>query len=107
MSILGRVVATERRPNTPHEFHFWTALDASVGIGTIVRVVGAYAVAGHVPVVYGVGAGGVGYPDPHFPVPDLSGHGGGLGGPSYASTVRTEIRLYTAAVLRQLPEEPL
>ena len=32
---LGRVVATERRPNTPHEFHFWTALDSPVGIGTI------------------------------------------------------------------------
>ena len=39
-SILGRVVATERRPNTPHEFHFWTALDSPVGIGTIVRVDG-------------------------------------------------------------------
>ena len=31
---LGRVVATERRPNTPHEFHFWTALDANIGIGS-------------------------------------------------------------------------
>ena len=37
---LGRVVATERKPNTPHEFHFWTALDSPVGIGTIVRVEG-------------------------------------------------------------------
>ena len=37
---LGRVVATERRPNTPHEFHFWTALESPVGIGTIVRVDG-------------------------------------------------------------------
>ena len=35
---LGRVVATERKPNTPHEFHFWTGLDSPVGIGTIVRV---------------------------------------------------------------------
>ena len=35
---LGRVVATERKPNTPHEFHFWTAIDSPVGIGTIVRV---------------------------------------------------------------------
>jgi hypothetical protein len=32
---LGRVVATERKPNTAFEFHFWTALDAPVGIGTI------------------------------------------------------------------------
>ncbi len=22
---IGRVVGTERKPNTPHEFHFWTA----------------------------------------------------------------------------------
>ena len=35
---LGRIVATERKPNTPHEFHFWTAIDSPVGIGTIVRV---------------------------------------------------------------------
>ena len=35
---LGRVVATERRPNTPHQFHFWTAVTSPVGIGTIVRV---------------------------------------------------------------------
>ena len=34
---LWRVVATERRPNTPHEFHFWTALTSPVGIGTIPR----------------------------------------------------------------------
>ena len=38
---LGRVVATERKPNTPHEFHFWTAIDSPVGIGTIVRVDGS------------------------------------------------------------------
>ena len=37
---LGRVVATEKKPNTPHEFHFWTAIDAPIGIGTIVRVEG-------------------------------------------------------------------
>ena len=51
---LGRVVATERRPNTPHEFHFWTALDSPVGIGTIVRVDGREPVNGTVPRVYGV-----------------------------------------------------
>ena len=51
---LGRVVATERRPNTPHEFHFWTALDSPVGIGTIVRVDGRDAVNGVMPHVYGI-----------------------------------------------------
>ena len=52
--ILGRVVATERRPNTPHQFHFWTALDAPVGIGTIVRVEGTDPIAGQLPVIYGL-----------------------------------------------------
>ena len=52
--VIGRVVATERRPNTPHEFHFWTEIGAPVGIGTIVRVVGTHPVAGQIPTVYGV-----------------------------------------------------
>ena len=51
---VGRVVATERRPNTAFEFHFWTALDAPIGIGTIVRVDGDTAINGTIPVVYGV-----------------------------------------------------
>ena len=60
-SPLGRVVATERRPNTPHEFHFWTAVDSPVGIGTIVRVEGTRAVEGHIPRVYGVVVDGFSY----------------------------------------------
>ncbi|MBA3497779.1 MAG: ATP-binding protein, partial [Gemmatimonadales bacterium] len=35
---LGRVVATELKPSTPHQFHFWTARGAPIGIGAIVRV---------------------------------------------------------------------
>ena len=35
---IGRVIGTERKPNTPHEFHFWTAPDSPVGIGTLVKV---------------------------------------------------------------------
>src|SRR6185312_10319678 len=35
---LGRVVATELKPSTPHQFHFWTARDGPIGIGAIVRV---------------------------------------------------------------------
>ena len=50
---LGRVVATEKKPNTPHEFHFWTALESPVGIGTIVRVEGR-PVNGQVPHIFGV-----------------------------------------------------
>ncbi|MGZ8458329.1 MAG: hypothetical protein ACXWZ4_17110, partial [Gemmatirosa sp.] len=49
---LGRIVATERKPNTAFEFHFWTSLDSPVGVGTIVRVQGAIPVDGQLPQVY-------------------------------------------------------
>jgi hypothetical protein len=107
MSILGRVVATERRPNTPHEFHFWTALDSPVGIGTIVRVEMNQPVNGVLPRVYGVVTEGFGYTDLETPLHDVLGHDGIPGDASLAPTRRTEIRLYTAAVLRHVPEEPL
>ena len=35
---IGRVVATELKPSTPHQFHFWTARESPIGIGAIVRV---------------------------------------------------------------------
>lgn len=104
---LGRVVATERKPNTPHEFHFWTALDSPVGIGTIVRVTGDTAVGGQIPEIFGIVVEGFSYTDLMTPLHDLLGHDGSPGGASMLATKRTEIRLYTAAVLRQLPEEPL
>jgi hypothetical protein len=104
---LGRVVATERKPNTPHEFHFWTALDSPVGIGTIVRVEGALPVNGQIPTIYGVVVEGFSYTDLQTPIHDMLGHDGTPGGASFGATQRAEIRLYTAAVLRQLPEEPL
>jgi hypothetical protein len=104
---LGRVVATERKPNTPHEFHFWTALDSPVGIGTIVRVEGAHAVNGQLPEIYGIVVDGFSYTDLQTPLHDVLGHDGTPDGASLGATERTEIRLYTAAVLRQVPEEPL
>jgi len=104
---LGRVVATERRPNTPHEFHFWTALDSPVGIGTIVRVEGTVPVNGQIPQVYGVVVEGLSYTDLESPLHDVLGHDGSPSTASLAATERAEIRLYSAAVLRQLPEEPL
>ena len=104
---LGRVVATERRPNTPHEFHFWTALDAPVGIGTIVRVESERPVAGVIPRVFGVVTEGFGYTDLQTPLHDVLGADGDPGASAIAPTERTEIRLYTAAVLRHVPEEPL
>jgi hypothetical protein len=104
---LGRVVATERKPNTPHEFHFWTALDSPVGIGTIIRVDGATPVNGHIPRIYGIVVEGFSYTDLMTPIHDMLGHDGTPGSASLAATARAEIRLYTAHVLRQLPEEPL
>jgi uncharacterized protein len=106
-SILGRVVATERRPNTPHEFHFWTALDSPVGIGTIVRVDGRDAVNGTVPHVFGIVTEGFSWTDLASPLHDVMGFDGFPDAESLHQTARAEIRLYTAAVLRHLPEEPL
>jgi hypothetical protein len=104
---LGRVVATEKRPNTPHEFHFWTALDSPVGIGTIVRVEGSHPINGQIPCVYGVVTDGLSYTDLASPLHDVIGHDGSPAEAMLAPTERSEIRLYTAAVLRQLPDEPL
>ena len=105
--VLGRVVATERKPNTPHEFHFWTSIDSPIGIGTIVRVDGEVPIAGQLVRVYGVVVEGFSYTDLLSPIHDVLGHDGTPGGASVAATQRTEIRLYTAHVLRQMPEEPV
>jgi hypothetical protein len=103
---LGRVVATERKPNTPHEFHFWTSLDSPVGIGTIVRVDGPVPVNGVIPRIYGTVIEGFSYTDLQSPLHDVLGSDGEPGS-RRAPTNRTEIRLYTAAVLRHIPEDPL
>ncbi|MGI8619533.1 MAG: ATP-binding protein [Gemmatimonadaceae bacterium] len=104
---LGRVVATERRPNTPHQFHFWTAVTSPVGIGTIVRVDGGHPVDGQLPKIYGAVIEGFSYSDLVSPMHDVLGHDGEPASAGFAPTERTEIRLYTAAVLRMIPEEPL
>jgi hypothetical protein len=104
---LGRVVATERRPNTPHEFHFWTALESPVGIGTIVRVDGSNPVNGQIPHVYGIVIEGFSYTDLQSPMHDVMSHDGSPASAGFAVTERAEIRLYSAAVLRQIPDEPL
>ena len=103
---LGLVVATERRPNTPHAFNFWTALDAPIGIGTIVRVESDVPINGVLPVVYGVVTEGESWSDLVSPLHDVLGRDGDPSAPA-PPTVRAEIRLYTAQVLRQVPDEPL
>src|SRR3989339_826294 len=104
---IGRVVATERKPNTPHEFHFWTALDAPVGIGTIVRVEGPATGDGRLATVYGVVVEGFSYTDLQTPLHDVIGADGAPAAALRAPTDRTEIRLYTAHALRHIPDEPL
>jgi len=105
---IGRVVATELKPATPHQFHFWTANETLIGIGAIVRVEtserGALGVGR---VVYGVVTDGFAYSDLATPLHDVVGAEGDPARAAEAPTVRQEIRLWTAAVLRQIPEEPL
>jgi len=105
---IGRVVATELKPATPHQFHFWTATDTSIGIGAIVKVQGT-AVGGQASgrIVYGVVTDGFAYSDLATPLHDVIGAEGDPAQAAERPTARAEIRLWTAAVLRQIPEEPL
>ncbi len=98
---VGRVVATELRPSTPHQFQFWTARESPIGIGAIVRV------EEHGRVVYGVVTDGFAYSDLVSPLHAAMGADGDPVAAGIEPTARTEIRLYAAAVLRQIPEEPL
>ncbi|MEK6688193.1 MAG: ATP-binding protein, partial [Gemmatimonadota bacterium] len=97
---IGRVVATELKPSTPHHFFFWTARETPVGIGAIVRV------ETNGRVVHGVVTDGFAYSDLLSPLHAVLGADGD---PAAAEepTVRTEVRLFGAAVLRHEPEEPL
>lgn len=97
---VGRVIATELKPSTPHQFHFWTARECPIGIGAIVRVEEQGRV------VYGVVTDGFAYSDLATPMHAVIGADGDPGAVE-EPTRRSEIRLYMAAVLRQLPEEPL
>jgi hypothetical protein len=98
---LGRVVATELKPSTPHQFHFWTARDTPIGIGAIVRVEESGRV------VYGVVTDGFAYSDLVTPMHAVIGADGDPVAAGLEPSQRAEIRLFTAAVLRQMPEEPL
>jgi hypothetical protein len=98
---IGRAVATEALPAGPHEFHFWTANDAALGIGAIVRVDGEAD-----RVVYAVVIDGRAYSDVASPMHDVMA-AEGKPDTAAAPTRRAEIRLWTAAVLRHVPEEPV
>ncbi len=97
--LIGRVVATERQPNTAYEFHFWATKDAPLGIGTLIKVdAGARK-------VWGVVTEGYFYNDVANPLADYLGFDGKP--QLQPPTLRTEIRLYRAAVLRHYPEQPV
>jgi hypothetical protein len=98
---LGRVVATELKPSTPHQFHFWTARDTPIGIGAIVRVEDEGRV------VFGVVTDGFAYSDLVTPMHAVIGADGDPVAAGAEPSARAEIRLFTAAVLRQIPEEPV
>jgi len=97
---IGRVVGTEQKPTTPHQFFFWTARETPIGIGAIVRVELDDRL------VHGVVTDGFAYSDLLSPLHAVLGADGDPGGAS-EPTIRTEVRLFAAAVLRQTPEEPL
>lgn len=98
---IGRVVATELKPSTPHQFYFWTATESAVGIGAIVRVDHPGRT------VYGVVMDGMAYADVASPLHAVIGAEGDPAAIADEPTARTEVRLFLAAVLRQVPEEPL
>jgi DNA helicase HerA-like ATPase len=104
MIAIGRVVGTERNPSTPHAFHFWTAVDSPVGIGTLVKVQAAEPRAR---TVYGIVVDGASFTDLQTALHDYIGAQGNPDDRAPAATLRPEIRLYTAAVLRHEPAEPL
>ena len=99
--MIGRVVATEAMPAGPHQFQFWTATDTTLGIGAIVRVDDERG-----KTVYAVVIDGKAYSDLATPLHDVVAAQGDPAGTA-APTRRTEVRLWTAAVLRQQPEEPV
>ncbi|HSL71805.1 MAG TPA: hypothetical protein VK864_16275, partial [Longimicrobiales bacterium] len=104
MHPIGRVIGTERKPNTPHEFHFWTARDSAVGIGTLVKVQVAEP---RERTVYGIVVDGASYTDLQTALHDYIGAEGRPDELLPTATIRPEIRVYTAAVLRHEPPEPL
>jgi hypothetical protein len=78
-----------------------------VGSGTLARVAGAHPPDGPLPHIYGVVTDGLSSPALLPPLHDVIGADGKPDHARAAATERPEIRLYTAAVLRQFPEEPL
>lgn len=99
MQEIGRVIGTEKRPNTAYTFYFWTEPGANVGIGSLVRVASDEAT------VYGTVVEAHGFNDLESPLHEYMAMGGKAG--IEPPTLRPEMRVFQAAVLRRIPEEPV
>jgi hypothetical protein len=98
-SPIGQVVATERQPSTAYEFHFWIPRGVNIGIGSIVKVVTDSST------IFGIVTEAFSYNDVPGALADVLSREGIPG--RQAPTERPEVRLFKAAVLRRIPEEPV
>lgn len=110
--VIGRVVATEKCPNTAQTFSFWTNLDSPVGIGTIVKIESDKLYIDknneeYRRTIYGIVNEGISYTDLESPMHDYISADCEPESNHFAQTERPEIRYYTASVLKMLPEEPI
>jgi len=110
--IIGRVVATEKNPNTAQSFSFWTNLDSPVGIGTIVKIESDRVYTDkkneeYKRTIYGIVNEGISYTDLETPMHDYISADCEPTSNHLAQTERPEIRYYTASVLKMEPEEPI
>ncbi len=112
--VIGRVVATEKKPNTAQSFSFWTNLDSPVGIGTIIKVesdketyTDKKAKEINKRTVFGIVNEGISYTDLESPMHDYISSDYEPETSYIAQTERPEIRYYTASVLKMQPEEPI
>ncbi|MDX1976485.1 MAG: ATP-binding protein [Pseudanabaenaceae cyanobacterium bins.68] len=111
---VGRVFATESRPNTPDSFNFWTGINSAVGIGTIIKVVVPQPSARNFShqqatewQIYGIVVEAQGYTDLGSALFDYIGADQDPILADQAPTQRPEMRAFKAAVLRMEPEEPM
>jgi hypothetical protein len=109
MSEIGRVIGTEKRPNTAYTFYFWTSPTSKVGIGSLVKIVANLTdptTNNQQPTtVYGVVVEAQGFNDLESPLHEFLSVGGEAG--KEPPTNRPEMRVFQAAVLRRDPEEPI
>jgi len=111
--IIGRVVATEKKPNTAQSFSFWTNLDSPVGIGTIVKIESDKVYTDkktkkeYKRTIYGIVNEGISYTDLETPMHDYISSDCEPQSNQLAQTERPEIRYYTTSVLKMEPEEPI